>query len=56
MEAVRLGQCSERAKAIKLMDIADNTSSIVENDPGFARKYLKEKAFILAQMGYGDEE
>lgn len=36
-----------RAKAIKLADLIDNTASIVEHDPAFARVYLKEKAALL---------
>lgn len=32
----------------------DNTSTIVEYDPGFAIKYLKEKEFILQEMIQGD--
>lgn len=52
LEAVRLGQISEKAKLIKLCDLADNTSTIVEHDPGFAKIYLKEKALILELMGY----
>ena len=27
-----------------------NTASIASHDPGFARKYLEEKATILAEM------
>lgn len=52
LEAVRLGSISDDAKLIKLCDLADNTSSIVEHDPGFAKIYLKEKADILEAMGY----
>lgn len=52
LEAVRLGTISNDAKLIKLCDLADNTSSIVEHDPGFAKIYLKEKADILEAMGY----
>lgn len=52
LEAKRLGTVSEDAKLIKLCDLADNTSSIIEHDPGFARIYLKEKATVLKAMGY----
>lgn len=52
LEAKRLGTISDDAKMIKLCDLADNTASIVEHDPGFARIYLKEKAEVLKNMGY----
>ena len=52
LEAKRLGTISDDAKTIKLCDLADNTSSIVEHDPGFAKYYLKEKADVLHEMGY----
>lgn len=52
LEAKRLGTISEDAKKIKLCDLADNTSTIVELDPGFARHYLREKADVLHEMGY----
>jgi hypothetical protein len=42
----RLATVSAEAKLIKLADIADNTSSIVERDPGFARVNLAEKAAL----------
>lgn len=38
--------CPE-AKSVKLADLISNTRSIVENDPNFARVYLKEKALLL---------
>lgn len=52
LEAKRLGTVSEDAKLIKLCDLADNTSSIIKHDPGFARIYLKEKSAVLKAMGY----
>lgn len=51
LEAERLGRCSARAKRIKLADMEDNTSSIVERDPDFAKVYLKEKARLLEKIG-----
>ncbi len=54
MEAVRLGDISADAKIIKLCDLADNTASIVENDPKFAITYLREKADVLESMGFGE--
>lgn len=52
LEAKRMGRTSSKTKLIKLCDLADNTSSIVEHDPGFARVYFKEKAILLEEMGY----
>lgn len=42
------------AKTIKLADLIDNTASIVDHDPDFARVYMKEKALLLRVMGGGD--
>lgn len=46
-ETERLSRVSDRAKTIKICDIADNTRDIVENDPKFSIIYLKEKAAML---------
>jgi (p)ppGpp synthase/HD superfamily hydrolase len=55
LEAIRLYGVSYEAQTIKYADLIDNTSSIVEYDPGFAVKYLKEKEFILSGMSNGNE-
>jgi (p)ppGpp synthase/HD superfamily hydrolase len=47
LEVKRLAGISDRAKLVKLADIANNTSTIEEHDPKFAKVYLPEKA---AQM------
>ena len=49
-EADRLAKVSPRAKLIKLCDMIDNTSTIVEHDPGFAKVYLKEKLELYSKM------
>lgn len=49
-EAARLATVSADAQTIKVADIIDNTSSIVERDPDFAKVYLKEKAALLAVL------
>ncbi len=41
-EVKRQANMSPAAKTIKLADVIDNTRDIVKNDPGFARKYLRE--------------
>ena len=42
LDRARLGNASPLAQTIKCVDILDNTDSIVDNDPGFAVKYLEE--------------
>ena len=49
-ESERLAKVSVTAKLIKLCDMIDNTSSIVEHDPGFASVYLGEKIRLYAAM------
>lgn len=46
-EALRLHTISREAQIIKCCDLIDNTSSIVQHDPGFAVKYIAEKRDIL---------
>ena len=45
---------SPRAKTIKLADLIDNTRSIVQRDPDFARVYLTEKNELLKVLTEGD--
>lgn len=45
---------SPQAKTIKLADLIDNTHSIVERDPQFAKVYLAEKALLLEVLREGD--
>lgn len=55
-EAIRLGQMADIIPGLRLIkwcDLIDNTHSIVEHDPKFAIIYLREKAFILEQLGFG---
>jgi (p)ppGpp synthase/HD superfamily hydrolase len=51
LEAQRLSRCSPEAKSIKRADMEDNTSSIIEGDPSFAKVYLKEKERLLELIG-----
>jgi (p)ppGpp synthase/HD superfamily hydrolase len=44
-----------QAKTIKLADLIDNSLSICEHDPGFARIYLKEKRLLLDVLRDGDK-
>ena len=51
-EVERLSKISKEAKTIKLADVIDNTHDIVENDKGFARKYVPEmEALVEALQG-----
>jgi (p)ppGpp synthase/HD superfamily hydrolase len=50
-EARRLATASLEARVIKLADMADNTASIEKHDPGFAKTYLREKAFLHSLIG-----
>jgi len=43
------------AKTIKLADLIDNSKSILDRDPNFAKVYMKEKAALLAVLTEGDE-
>ena len=43
-----------RAKTIKLADLIDNSASIVERDPEFAKVYLAEKRELLTVLIEGD--
>jgi (p)ppGpp synthase/HD superfamily hydrolase len=48
-----LAKASARAKTIKLADVIDNTGSIAERDPEFAKVYLAEKRALLEVLGGG---
>lgn len=47
LEAQRLGGASYSAKKVKLADIANNTSTIVKQDPAFAVTYLAEASNLI---------
>jgi guanosine-3',5'-bis(diphosphate) 3'-pyrophosphohydrolase len=53
-EAERLGGVEPKWKTVKLADLIANTGSIVENDKGFARTYLREKREMLHFLKGGD--
>lgn len=54
IERERWREKSPAAMTIKLADLIDNTRSIVEHDPGFARTYLREKVRLLKFLKGGD--
>lgn len=45
---------SPRAKTVKLADLIDNSASIQQHDPGFARIYMAEKRRLLGVLREGD--
>ena len=47
-------QASPAAKTIKLADLIDNSHSIIERDPEFAKVYLAEKSALLEVLTEGD--
>jgi (p)ppGpp synthase/HD superfamily hydrolase len=53
-ERERLATVSPDAQTIKVADIIDNTGSILERDPAFAKVYLKEKAALLEVLTKAD--
>lgn len=55
-EAARLATISTDAQTVKLADFISNTQSIVTNDPGFAKVYLREKLQVLTNMTKGDRK
>jgi hypothetical protein len=55
LDRAHTAKASPAAKTIKLADLIDNTKSIVEHDPEFARVYLAEKAALLEVLKEGDQ-
>lgn len=54
MDRDHTAKASPEAKTIKLADLIDNTHSICERDPRFARVYMTEKAMLLSVLTEGD--
>jgi hypothetical protein len=54
IDLAHTAKASPAAKTIKLADLIDNTRSIVERDPDFAKVYLQEKARLLEVLQEGD--
>lgn len=50
----RLRNSPTPVKSIKLADLIDNTASIVERDPDFAKVYLAEKRAMLEALELGN--
>ncbi|KDU95175.1 HD domain-containing protein [Komagataeibacter rhaeticus] len=56
MERRHLAQASPEGQTIKLADLIDNTLSITQHDPDFARSYLKEMTELLKVLKKGDKK
>jgi (p)ppGpp synthase/HD superfamily hydrolase len=54
LDRAHLAQASTAAQTIKLADLIDNTSSIVQFAPAFARIYLDEKRALLDVLVHAD--
>jgi (p)ppGpp synthase/HD superfamily hydrolase len=55
LECYRILKIGGNAKSIKLADLIDNSISILEHDPGFAKVYIKEKEELLFVLDGGDQ-
>lgn len=54
-DRARLAVAPAEAKTIKLCDLIDNSRSIVERDPEFAKVYLTEKRLLLDEALIGGD-
>lgn len=55
-EANRLHKISPDAQTVKYCDIINNSESILQHDPGFAKKYIPEMKMVLEGMNKGNQE
>ncbi len=49
-----IANSSAQVKTIKLADLIDNTKSIIQFDPKFAKVYMAEKRLLLGVLSEGD--
>ncbi len=54
LDRAHTAKASPRAKTIKLADLINNSTSIIERDPEFAKVYLGEKQALLEVLREGD--
>lgn len=55
-ECERLSKIPGHIQTVKYADLIDNTSSIIQYDPGFAKVYLAEKRALLRVMKNGNPD
>lgn len=56
LDRLNIARATPEGKTIKLADLIDNTGSIIERDPEFAKVYMKEKKELLEVLKEGDRE
>jgi (p)ppGpp synthase/HD superfamily hydrolase len=56
IDRLHLAKAAPESKTIKLADIIDNISSIVEYDKPFSKIYIREKELLLPYLIEGDRE
>jgi len=55
IERKRLAEVSDAAKTIKLADLIDNSKSIIEHDPKFAKVFMQEMlSLVVSSLAGGD--
>lgn len=54
LDRIHISNASPDAQTIKLADLIDNSRSILEFDPGFAKVYMKEKTLLLRELYDGN--
>jgi len=54
LDRLRLSQAPAWVQTIKVADMIDNTSTIVEYDPKFAKVYLEEKRLMVQGLTQAD--
>jgi len=54
LDRLRLSQAPAWVQTIKVADMIDNTSTIVEHDPKFAKVYLEEKRLMIKGLTQAD--
>ena len=54
MDRDHIAKAPVEAKTIKLADMIDNSRSIVQHDPDFAKVYMREKRALLEVLQHGD--
>lgn len=55
LEHKRLSTISKEAKSIKLADIIDNVTGVIDNDIGFGKVFVFEKSQLLVYLRDGNE-
>jgi (p)ppGpp synthase/HD superfamily hydrolase len=54
IDRLHIGNAPPEAQTIKLADLIDNSYSIIQHDPGFAKVYIREMRLLLNHLVSGD--